>query len=320
MEACLAAACGEEKNEDTADARQLGLIASQALQASTGENLFSSVLKNSPERVWPLHAQSTNVIADGGPWPKFSASLACTATSAPSLCSSGSPGIYVKSSVLFFAGLLFTDGKSHDLGPRACSPGGSATDGGFSVTMPGCGAQAHAHRPASTQVREAHTATPSLPFIGPSRAQQRPSFSGIFLCCHNAMNDLADAWKCVNNAHTKKTRHRPSSSPAVPHSHHVFLTVMMKHAYIANLKSSLDHRAGEIFVNLSNTLRKVWVKQVWSPRFDVQLKDLAEPSAPGPTLSSWRQWRRELSVCAMAAPEAFGRPGAPADSQPAGAP
>lgn len=49
-----------------ADARQLGLIASQALQASTGENLFSSVLKNSPERVWPLHAQSTNVIADGG--------------------------------------------------------------------------------------------------------------------------------------------------------------------------------------------------------------------------------------------------------------
>ncbi|KAK1340225.1 hypothetical protein QTO34_018790, partial [Cnephaeus nilssonii] len=34
------------------------------------------------------------------------------------------------------------------------------------------------------------------------------------------------------------------------------------------------------------------------------------------TLSSRRQWRRELSVCAMAAPEAFGRPGAPADSRP----
>ncbi|KAK1344128.1 hypothetical protein QTO34_014688 [Cnephaeus nilssonii] len=35
------------------------------------------------------------------------------------------------------------------------------------------------------------------------------------------------------------------------------------------------------------------------------------------TLSSQSQWRRELSVCAMAAPEAFGRPGAPADSRPA---
>ncbi|KAK1341483.1 hypothetical protein QTO34_017894, partial [Cnephaeus nilssonii] len=35
------------------------------------------------------------------------------------------------------------------------------------------------------------------------------------------------------------------------------------------------------------------------------------------TLSSRRQWRCELSVCAMAAPEAFGRPGAPADRQPA---
>ncbi|KAK1334159.1 hypothetical protein QTO34_005159 [Cnephaeus nilssonii] len=35
------------------------------------------------------------------------------------------------------------------------------------------------------------------------------------------------------------------------------------------------------------------------------------------TLSSRRQWRRELSVCAMAALEAFGRPGAPADSRPA---
>ncbi|KAK1334866.1 hypothetical protein QTO34_004437 [Cnephaeus nilssonii] len=34
------------------------------------------------------------------------------------------------------------------------------------------------------------------------------------------------------------------------------------------------------------------------------------------TLSSRRHWRRELSVCAMAAPEAFGRPGAPADSRP----
>ncbi|KAK1345239.1 hypothetical protein QTO34_013949 [Cnephaeus nilssonii] len=38
------------------------------------------------------------------------------------------------------------------------------------------------------------------------------------------------------------------------------------------------------------------------------------------TLSSRRHWCHELSVCAMAAPEAFGRPGAPADSQPAGAP
>lgn len=88
------------------------------------------------------------------------------------------------------------------------------------------------------------------------------------------MDDLADAWKSINNAHTKKMRHRPSSSQAVLHSHHLFLTVMMKHGYIANLKSSLDHRAGEIFMNLSNTLRKVWVKQVWSPRLDVQLKDL----------------------------------------------
>ncbi|KAK1329605.1 LOW QUALITY PROTEIN: hypothetical protein QTO34_009787 [Cnephaeus nilssonii] len=35
------------------------------------------------------------------------------------------------------------------------------------------------------------------------------------------------------------------------------------------------------------------------------------------TLSSRRHWRHELSVCAMAAPEAFGRPGAPADSRPA---
>ncbi|KAK1334411.1 hypothetical protein QTO34_005416 [Cnephaeus nilssonii] len=35
------------------------------------------------------------------------------------------------------------------------------------------------------------------------------------------------------------------------------------------------------------------------------------------TLSSGRHWRRELSVCAMAAPEAFGRPGAPAASRPA---
>ncbi|KAK1343107.1 hypothetical protein QTO34_015880 [Cnephaeus nilssonii] len=35
------------------------------------------------------------------------------------------------------------------------------------------------------------------------------------------------------------------------------------------------------------------------------------------TLSSRRHWRRELSICAMAAPEAFGRPGAPADSRPA---
>ncbi|KAK1342113.1 hypothetical protein QTO34_016868 [Cnephaeus nilssonii] len=34
------------------------------------------------------------------------------------------------------------------------------------------------------------------------------------------------------------------------------------------------------------------------------------------TLSSRRHWCRELSVCAMAAPEAFGRPGAPADSRP----
>lgn len=49
---------------------------------------------------------------------------------------------------------------------------------------------------------------------------------------------------------------------------------MRKHGYIAILKSSLDYRAGGISVNLSNTLRKVWVKQVWSPRFDMQLKDL----------------------------------------------
>ncbi|KAK1339900.1 hypothetical protein QTO34_018460 [Cnephaeus nilssonii] len=35
------------------------------------------------------------------------------------------------------------------------------------------------------------------------------------------------------------------------------------------------------------------------------------------TLSSRHHWRRELSVCAMAAPEAFGRPGALADSRPA---
>ncbi|ELK34302.1 40S ribosomal protein S15a [Myotis davidii] len=88
------------------------------------------------------------------------------------------------------------------------------------------------------------------------------------------MNGLADARESVNNTHTKEMRRRPSSSQAGLRSHHLFLTVMMKQGYIASLKSSLDHRAGEICVTLTSTLRKVWVNQVWSPRLDVQVKDL----------------------------------------------
>lgn len=88
------------------------------------------------------------------------------------------------------------------------------------------------------------------------------------------MNDLADARKSVNNTPTKEMRRGPSSSRAGLQSHHLFLTVMMKQAYIASLKSSLGHRAGEISVTLTSTLRKVWVNQVWSPRLDVQVKDL----------------------------------------------
>lgn len=76
------------------------------------------------------------------------------------------------------------------------------------------------------------------------------------------------------HTHTKEVSRRPSSSQAGLLGHRLFLTGMTKQGYLASLKSSRGHRAGEVFVTLTNTLRNVWVKQVWSPRLDVQPKDL----------------------------------------------
>ncbi|XP_039093046.1 40S ribosomal protein S15a-like [Hyaena hyaena] len=82
------------------------------------------------------------------------------------------------------------------------------------------------------------------------------------------INVLADSLKSINNA-KKRGKHqifiRPCSKVVV-----WFLTVMIKHGYIADFEIVDDHIAGKTVGNFMDGLNC----GVISPRFDVQLKDV----------------------------------------------